>query len=116
MSSWMSTVLPTPAPPKRPILPPRTYGAIRSMTLMPVSKISTFGVRSLNPGDQRAAVRARDRQRRVDVGQPAREDGVDDDALDLEQLALVSVRRHGFMAPDAMTVRVVAAAGRSERV
>jgi hypothetical protein len=22
MSSWMSTVLPTPAPPKRPILPP----------------------------------------------------------------------------------------------
>ena len=43
ISSWISTVLPTPAPPKRPILPPRTYGAIRSMTLMPVSKISTFG-------------------------------------------------------------------------
>ena len=46
ISSWISTVLPTPAPPKRPILPPRTYGAIRSMTLMPVSKISTFGVSS----------------------------------------------------------------------
>src|SRR5262249_23485366 len=29
--SWMSTVLPTPAPPNRPILPPRTYGVSRSM-------------------------------------------------------------------------------------
>ena len=48
ISSWISTVLPTPAPPKRPILPPRTYGAIRSTTLMPVSKISTFGERSSN--------------------------------------------------------------------
>src|SRR4051794_5506151 len=37
--SWMSTVLPTPAPPNRPILPPRTYGVSRSMTLMPVSNI-----------------------------------------------------------------------------
>jgi hypothetical protein len=46
ISSWISTVLPTPAPPKRPILPPRTYGAIRSTTLIPVSKISTFGERS----------------------------------------------------------------------
>ena len=42
ISSWISTVLPTPAPPKRPILPPRTYGAIRSTTLIPVSKISIF--------------------------------------------------------------------------
>ena len=41
ISSWMSTVLPTPAPPKRPTLPPFTYGASRSMTLIPVSKIST---------------------------------------------------------------------------
>src|SRR4051794_20905833 len=40
--SWMSTVLPTPAPPNRPILPPRTYGASRSMTLMPVSNIWVF--------------------------------------------------------------------------
>ena len=37
--------------------------------------------------DQVAAVRARDAQRRVDRGQAVREDGVDDDALDLEQLA-----------------------------
>src|SRR6476620_8846720 len=37
--SWMSTVLPTPAPPNRPILPPCTYGVSRSMTLMPVSNI-----------------------------------------------------------------------------
>ena len=35
-----------PAPPKSPTLPPLTYGAIRSMTLMPVSKISIFGDRS----------------------------------------------------------------------
>jgi hypothetical protein len=40
--SWMSTVLPTPAPPNRPILPPRTYGVIRSRTLMPVTNISVF--------------------------------------------------------------------------
>ena len=26
MSSMMTTVLPTPAPPKRPVLPPFTYG------------------------------------------------------------------------------------------
>jgi hypothetical protein len=40
ISSWMMTVLPTPAPPKRPILPPFANGQSRSMTLMPVSKIS----------------------------------------------------------------------------
>ena len=40
--SWMSTVLPTPAPPNRPILPPTTYGVSRSMTLMPVSSISVL--------------------------------------------------------------------------
>ena len=40
ISSWIRTVLPMPAPPKRPILPPFTYGAIRSTTLRPVSKIS----------------------------------------------------------------------------
>ena len=41
--SWMSTVLPTPAPPNRPILPPLTYGVSRSRTLMPVSRISVRG-------------------------------------------------------------------------
>ena len=46
----MSTVLPTPAPPKRPTLPPRTYGAIRSTTLSPVSKISVVGLSSANCG------------------------------------------------------------------
>ncbi len=51
--SWMSTVLPTPAPPNRPILPPLTYGASRSMTLMPVSSISVFGSRSANAGGLR---------------------------------------------------------------
>jgi hypothetical protein len=34
----MMTVLPTPAPPKTPTLPPRLKGAMRSITLMPVSK------------------------------------------------------------------------------
>ena len=37
----MMTVLPTPAPPKMPILPPFLNGQIRSMTLRPVSKTST---------------------------------------------------------------------------
>src|SRR3990170_4384584 len=41
--SWISTVLPTPAPPNRPIFPPVTYGVSRSMTLMPVSNIVVFG-------------------------------------------------------------------------
>ena len=36
----MMTVLPTPAPPKMPILPPFLNGQIRSMTLRPVSKTS----------------------------------------------------------------------------
>src|SRR5207244_974728 len=50
ISSWMSTVLPTPAPPNRPTLPPFAYGASRSTTLMPVSKISRVGVRSSTSG------------------------------------------------------------------
>src|SRR5205807_749981 len=53
INSWISTVLPTPAPPKRPTLPPRTYGAIRSTTLRPVSKISIAGERSPNAGGSR---------------------------------------------------------------
>ena len=39
ISSMMMTVLPTPAPPNSPILPPCRYGSSRSMTLMPVSNI-----------------------------------------------------------------------------
>src|ERR671911_554175 len=42
ISSMITTVLPTPAPPKRPILPPLRYGSSRSMTLMPVSNISSL--------------------------------------------------------------------------
>src|SRR3954469_13891719 len=53
MSSWISTVLPTPAPPKRPTLPPFTYGASRSMTLMPVSKTSVVGCSSSKVGASR---------------------------------------------------------------
>ena len=53
ISSMITTVLPTPAPPNRPILPPFTNGAIRSMTLMPVSKISVLGSRSVNLGVSR---------------------------------------------------------------
>ena len=46
----MFTVLPTPAPPNRPILPPFANGQIRSMTLMPVSSSSTDGDSSSNFG------------------------------------------------------------------
>ena len=53
ISSWMSTVLPTPAPPNRPIFPPRRYGASRSMTLMPVSNASTAVLWSTNEGATR---------------------------------------------------------------
>ena len=41
--SVISTVLPTPAPPNRPILPPATYGVSRSTTLMPVSNMRADG-------------------------------------------------------------------------
>ena len=44
--SVSSTVLPTPAPPKSPALPPRSSGTSTSMTLMPVSKISDLVERS----------------------------------------------------------------------
>ena len=36
----MITVLPTPAPPNNPIFPPLAYGANKSTTLIPVTKIS----------------------------------------------------------------------------
>ena len=44
--SVSKTVLPTPAPPNRPALPPRSSGTSTSMTLMPVSKISDLVERS----------------------------------------------------------------------
>ncbi len=50
MSSSIVTVLPTPAPPKRPILPPLANGQMRSITLMPVSSSSTEGESSSNRG------------------------------------------------------------------
>jgi hypothetical protein len=53
ISSWMMTVLPTPAPPKMPILPPFLNGQIRSMTLRPVSKTSTSVVCWSNAGAER---------------------------------------------------------------
>ena len=48
--SMMMTVLPTPAPPKTPVLPPRVKGAIRSMTFSPVSKTSVCVDWSTNSG------------------------------------------------------------------
>ena len=50
MSSMMTTVLPTPAPPNRPILPPFKKGWIRSMTFTPVSNISICVDCSSNAG------------------------------------------------------------------
>ena len=46
----MLTVLPTPAPPNRPTLPPFAKGHIKSITLIPVSSNSIDGDRSLNSG------------------------------------------------------------------
>src|SRR5207253_9889705 len=42
MSSWTMTVLPVPAPPNNPIFEPLANVQIRSMTLIPVSRISTL--------------------------------------------------------------------------
>ena len=50
INSIRITVLPTPAPPKRPTLEPLAKGQIRSTTLMPVSKISTSDACSENVG------------------------------------------------------------------
>ena len=47
----IKTVLPTPAPPNRPILPPLMYGANKSTTLIPVSRISTSVDNSSKLGD-----------------------------------------------------------------
>ena len=53
ISSMINTVLPTPAPPNKPILPPRRYGANKSTTLIPVSKIESFVSKSTNAGAER---------------------------------------------------------------
>jgi hypothetical protein len=50
ISSIMFTVLPTPAPPNRPTLPPLANGQIKSITLMPVGSSSTDGESSSNLG------------------------------------------------------------------
>ena len=51
--SIMTTVLPTPAPPNMPILPPRGKGTSRSMTLTPVSRTWTDVSCSVNMGASR---------------------------------------------------------------
>ena len=43
----MLTVLPTPAPPNKPTLPPFANGQIKSITLIPVSSNSAAGANSL---------------------------------------------------------------------
>ena len=53
MSSVRMTVLPRPAPPNRPALPPRTNGVSRSITLMPVSNSSVLVERSRSSGGSR---------------------------------------------------------------
>ncbi len=42
----MFTVLPTPAPPNKPTLPPLANGQTKSITLMPVSNNSAAGASS----------------------------------------------------------------------
>ena len=55
--SVSNTVLPTPAPPNRPALPPRSSGTSTSMTLIPVSKISDLVERRASGGGARWTVR-----------------------------------------------------------
>ena len=50
INSWIKTVLPTPAPPNKPILPPFAYGSIKSITLIPVNKTSVEVDKSSNLG------------------------------------------------------------------
>src|SRR5690606_41872225 len=45
-----NTVLPTPAPPNKPILPPLAYGSSRSITLIPVNNTSVSVDNSSNLG------------------------------------------------------------------
>ena len=51
MSSCMMTVFPTHAPPKSPTFPHFSIGAMRSITLIPVSKSSVLVESSSNDGD-----------------------------------------------------------------
>ena len=50
INSIMFTVLPTPAPPNKPTLPPFANGQTKSITLMPVSSNSTDGDNSSKRG------------------------------------------------------------------
>ena len=50
INSCIKTVLPTPAPPNNPILPPFAYGSIKSITLIPVNSTSVDVERSSNFG------------------------------------------------------------------
>src|SRR5579862_1433271 len=53
ISSWMRTVLPTPAPPKRPTFEPFGIGQSRSTTLMPVWNTRGVGSCSASEGGAR---------------------------------------------------------------
>ena len=46
ISSIINTVLPTPAPPNKPILPPLAYGSSKSITLIPVNNTSVEVLKS----------------------------------------------------------------------
>ena len=70
ISSWMMTVLPTPAPPNRPILPPLRYGSSRSMTLMPVSNISSCGRLALERSGPGGGSASAPRSAPADPGSP----------------------------------------------
>ena len=75
ISSVRMTVLPSPAPPKRPILPPRTNGVSRSTTLMPVSKSSVLGERLVERRAGRggsASAPSRATGPRPSIGSPSR--------------------------------------------
>ena len=51
INSCKKTVFPTPAPPNKPIFPPLINGAIKSTTLIPVSKTSVLVACSVKAGE-----------------------------------------------------------------
>ncbi len=72
ISSVRMTVLPSPAPPNSPALPPRTNGVSRSITLMPVSKISVLVDRSCQRRGRRGGWASAPRRRPGRGRRPAR--------------------------------------------
>ena len=97
ISSVRMTVLPRPAPPNRPALPPRTNGVSRSMTLMPVSNSSVLVDRSR----ERRRI-AMDRPAFVGVDRAAAVDRLADQVEHAAERRLADGHGHGAAGVDAL--------------